>query len=142
MFLGQLSGPPVAKPQRDETKHAKRAVNQPPVNRYAAECAADERIRNDEDAGDHARSEQPNVPHRIAQQPGQYPDSPSKCLGSGRFHLPVFRLSTQCVTKNFFSVGSNVSAFPTIGRSAAVICAMTSRKIAVQTFKPSPERLC
>src|SRR5882762_3418709 len=51
-----------------------------------------------------------------------------------------FNHSLQWVTKNFLSVGRSVSAFPTIGRRAVVICIATSTKMMIQVFKPAVER--
>src|SRR6185369_2909138 len=48
--------------------------------------------------------------------------------------------SAQCATKNFFSVGRKVSAFPTNGRRAVVICRTTSTKTRIQVFRPAVER--
>src|SRR6266576_1009632 len=52
----------------------------------------------------------------------------------------ALRLSPQCVRKNFFSLGRNVGALPTIGRKAVVNWTATSMKIMIQTFKPAFER--
>ena len=41
-------------------------------------------------------------------------------------------LFNQCSRKNCFSRGRKVSARPTMGRSAVVICAVTSRKMRTQ----------
>src|SRR5437667_7796730 len=47
--------------------------------------------------------------------------------------------SPQWVRKNFFSCGRNVSALPTMGRNAVVICTTTSIKITIHVFRPAAE---
>jgi hypothetical protein len=49
--------------------------------------------------------------------------------------------ANQWARKNLFSMGINVSAVPTMGRSAVVICSATSMKIAIHVFSPREQRL-
>jgi len=48
--------------------------------------------------------------------------------------------SNQWLTKNFFSVGKNVSDRPIMGRKAVLIWSATSTKITTQVFSPAEER--
>src|ERR1051326_5552179 len=52
----------------------------------------------------------------------------------------AFNESFQCERKNFFSVGKKLSAFPTIGRSAVVICTATRMNTITQVYKPADVR--
>src|ERR1051325_157894 len=64
---GQFTDPPMAKPERNETKHAKGAINQPPPERDAAQGAEHECIGDHHGAGDQAKSEEPAVADRVTE---------------------------------------------------------------------------
>src|ERR1017187_11004270 len=59
--------PPPAQPNRDDSEHAERAINQAPPERNSPDRAEHERIRDHQRARDHAEGEQPAVAHRVTQ---------------------------------------------------------------------------
>src|SRR5207245_4912689 len=62
------SRPFSAKPNGYDSKDAERAINQPPIKRNPSDRAKNKGVRNDHNARDHPKSEQPNIADRIAQR--------------------------------------------------------------------------
>ena len=63
-----LVDPLATEPERDETKHTERAVNQPPPEWDSSGCSKPECKRDDQDTSDQPEVKQPAIPHWISQR--------------------------------------------------------------------------